>query len=335
MRPIVSLLGSLYDPSAEALLGEHAHVRRANPDDPAAVAEALADAHGVIVRYPTKITPKLITGAPNLLAILSSGRGVDNVDILSATAAGVIVANNPGFGAQPVSEHTLGLLITVARNLGEVTRHGIGEAWKRRSANHRVELGGKVLGIVGCGSIGSAVAHRASAGLGMRVLAYDPYVPAERMAEVGAAKVHDFAELLGQSDFITAHPELNDETRGMFDDEAFALMKAGAYFVNTSRGKVVKTNALIHALRSGHLAGAALDVYEEEPLPANSPLFEMDNVVLTAHVAALTVETKRTLSFSAVTKLLGALRGEQPPSALNPEVWPTVMRRISAATGSK
>jgi phosphoglycerate dehydrogenase-like enzyme len=334
MRPIVALLGSLYDPAVEALLEEHADVRRADPDESAAVAEALIDAHGVIVRYPTKITAKLIADAPNLLAILSSGRGSDHIDIPSATAAGVIVANNPGLGAQPVSEHTLGLLIMITRDLGEVTRYGIEGAWNRRLTTHRVELGGNVLGIVGCGSIGSAVARRASAGFGMRVLAYDPYVPAGRLADVGATKVHDLAELLRQSDFITAHPELNDETEGMFDDKAFALMKSGAYFVNTSRGKVVKTNALVHALSSGHLAGAALDVYEEEPLPADSPLFEMDNVVLTAHVAALTVQTKRALSLSAVTKLLGALRGEQPPSALNPEVWPLVRLRSSAMSAS-
>ncbi|HXV93060.1 MAG TPA: NAD(P)-dependent oxidoreductase, partial [Pseudonocardia sp.] len=327
MRPIVVLLGEMYDPDAEALLAEHAEVRRADPEDAGAVSRALADAHGVVARYPARIDAGVLACAPHLLAVLSSGRGVDNIDVPAATAAGVVVANNPGLGGQPVSEHALGLLIMVTRDLAAVARHGIEGAWERRLTTRRVELGGSVLGIVGLGNVGGSVARRASAGFGARVLAYDPYVPAERMAEVGATKVDELGALLEQADFVSAHPELNDETEGMFDDAAFARMKPGAYFVNTSRGRVVDTDALVRALRSGHLAGAALDVYEQEPLPAGSPLTGMDNVVLSAHVADFTVQTKRKLAFSAATKLLDALAGVCPPSALNPRVWDTVERR--------
>lgn len=155
----------------------------------------------------------------------------------------------------------------------------------------------------------------------MRVLAYDPYVSAEKMAEVGAIKVERLEDLLAEADFVTAHPEMNEETEHMFNDKTFAQMKPGAYFVNTSRGRVTDTDALVRAVRSGHLAGAALDVYEDEPLPDDSPLLALDNVVLSAHIADFTVETKRALALNAATQLITALDGKQPPSALNPDAW--------------
>ncbi|GAB2847124.1 hydroxyacid dehydrogenase [Lentzea nigeriaca] len=321
MRPTVVLLGSLYDPAAEDHIAQHAEVVRVDPDDSAALTGALASAHGLIAKYPAQITAEVLAAAPKLVAVLSSGRGTDNIDIPAATEAGVVVANNPGLGGRPVSEHALGLMISVSRDLTAVARHGIEGAWERRLTTHRVELVDSTLGIIGIGNVGSNMAHRASRGFGMKVLGYDPYVSAEVMAEHGATKVDDLKEMLAQCDFVTCHPELNDETEHMFGDENFAAMKRGAYFVNTSRGRVVDTDALVRALRSGHLAGAALDVYEDEPLDPASPLLTMDNVVLSAHVADFTVQTKTALAFSAATKLLGALNGEMPPSALNPQAW--------------
>lgn len=322
MKPVVALLGSMYDPDAEALLAAHTDLRRVESDDADGIRHAVAEAHGIVAKYPVKIDSNLISGAPHLVAVLSSGRGVDNIDIEAATAAGVIVANNPGLGGPPVSEHTLGLLIMLTRDLDAVERYGIDGAWDRRLTTRRVELGGAVLGIVGLGNVGSSVARLASAGFGCRVLSYDPYVSAETMAECGAVKVAELSELLGQADFVTLHPELNEETEHMFNDETFAQMMPGSYFVNASRGKVVDTEALVRALQSGHLGGAALDVYEEEPLAADSPLLQLDNVVLSAHIADFTVQTKRKLAFSAATKLLEALSGTQPASTLNPLAWP-------------
>jgi phosphoglycerate dehydrogenase-like enzyme len=331
VRPNVVLIGAMYDPDAEKLLEQHTTVSRVDDTaDLATLGPVLAGAHGLAVRYPARITAEVLAAAPNLLAILSSGRGVDNIDIDAASAAGVVVANNPGLGGKPVSEHALGLLLMIARDLPAVCRDGMAGAWDKRLTTRRVELDGNVLGIVGCGNVGSTVARRASAGFNMRVLAYDPYVPAERMREVDATKVNDFGELLAAADFVTAHPELNTETERMFDDEAFRLMKPGSYFVNTSRGRVVDTDALVRALRGGHLAGAALDVYDEEPPPPNSPLLTLDNLVLTAHVADFTVETKRALAMSAANQLLAAMRGEQPPHLLNPQVWEQVARRHAA-----
>ncbi|OLR92238.1 NAD(P)-dependent oxidoreductase [Actinokineospora bangkokensis] len=333
MRPTVVILGELYDPAAEDHIAEHAELVKVDPDDAAAVAAALPRAHGLIAKYPAPITAEVLAAAPNLVAVLSSGRGVDNIDIPAATAAGVVIANNPGLGGRPVSEHALGLMITISRDLHAVTRLGIEGAWERRLTTTRVELADSTLGIVGLGNVGSNMAHRAARGFGMTVLAYDPYVSAEEMAEHGATKVDDLFEMLGQADFVTCHPEMNDETEHMFDDAAFAAMKPGAYFVNTSRGRVVDTDALVRALRSGHLAAAAMDVYEEEPLDPASPLLGMDNVALTAHVADFTVQTKTALAFSAATKVLGALAGEVPPSALNPQAWDAADRRRKELLG--
>lgn len=327
MRPNVVLIGSMYAAEAEELLEEHADVRRVDDQDREAIGKALADAHGVVARYPARIDRELLADAPRLLAVLSSGRGVDNIDIGAATEAGVVVANNPGLGGKPVSEHALGLLLMVTRGLTAMTRDGVETAWQNRLTTRRVELTGKTLGIVGLGNVGGWMARRAHGGFLMRVLAYDPYVSAEKMAEVGAVKVETLEQLLHEADFVTAHPELNDETEGMFNDKTFAQMKSGAYFLNTSRGRVVDSDALVRALRGGHLAGAALDVYEDEPLPADSPLLDIENLVLSAHIADFTVETKRALALSAAGQLIGALRGEQPASALNPDVWGRVAER--------
>ncbi|MDH6111734.1 D-3-phosphoglycerate dehydrogenase [Kitasatospora sp. MAP12-15] len=321
MRPTVVLIGAMYASEAEELLEQHADVRRVDDQDRAAVLAAVADAHGIVARYPTRIDAELLSAAPRLVAVLSSGRGVDNIDIDAAGEAGVVVVNNPGLGGKPVSEHALGLLLMATRGLQAITRDGLEKAWDDRLSTTRVELTGKVLGIVGLGNVGGWMARRAHGGFLMRVLAYDPYVSAEKMAEAGAVKVDSLEDLLAQADFVTCHPELNDETEGMFNDKTFAQMKPGAYFMNTSRGRVVDTASLVRALRSGHLGGAALDVYEDEPLAADSPLLEIENLVLSAHIADFTVETKRALALSAATQLISALDGRQPPAVLNPDVW--------------
>ncbi|MBD0693373.1 NAD(P)-dependent oxidoreductase [Streptomyces sp. CBMA123] len=330
MRPTVVLIGSMYAPEAEELLEQHADVRRVDDQDRPAILAAVAGAHGIVARYPARIDAELIAAAPNLVAVLSSGRGVDNIDLDAASAAGVVVANNPGLGGKPVSEHALGLLLMVTRGLTAISRDGIEKAWDARLTAHRVELTGKVLGIVGLGNVGGWMARRAHGGFLMRVLAYDPYVSAEKMAEVGAEKVETLEELLSRADFVTCHPELNDETEQMFNDKTFAQMKPGAYFMNTSRGRVVDGAALARALRSGHLGGAALDVYEDEPLPADSELLDIENLVLSAHIADFTVETKRALALSAATQLLLALEGKQPPAVLNPDVWGQAAERRRA-----
>jgi D-3-phosphoglycerate dehydrogenase/(S)-sulfolactate dehydrogenase len=334
MRLNVLLVGAMYHREAESLLEEHFRVTRIEADELPGHPAALREAHGLAVRYPAQITAEVLDAAPELLAVLSSGRGVDNIDIPAATRAGVVVANNPGLGGKPVSEHALGLLLMITRDLSAVARDGMSGAWDKRLTTRRVELTGGTLGIVGCGNVGGWMARRASAGFQMRVLAYDPYVTAEQMAQVGATKVDKLDELLAEADFVTCHPELNDETDGMFDDATFGMMKPGAYFVNTSRGGVVRTDALVRALRSGHLSAAALDVYDQEPPPPDSPLLRLDNLVLSAHVADFTVQTTHALAMSAARQLVAALNGEPPPHPLNPEVWDRVAARRSTIVNS-
>ncbi|SCL14964.1 D-3-phosphoglycerate dehydrogenase [Micromonospora nigra] len=333
MRLNVLIVGAMYHPEAEELLERHFAVTRVEPEELAA-SPALRTAHGLAVRYPTQITAEIFDAAPELVAVLSSGRGVDNIDIAAASKAGVVVANNPGLGGRPVSEHALGLLLSVTRDLGAVARDGMPGAWEKRLSTRRVELGGKTLGIVGCGNVGGWMARRASAGFLMNVLAYDPYVSAETIAGHGATKVDDLHEMLAASDVVSCHPELNDETENMFDDDMFARMKRGAYFLNTSRGAVVDTAALVRALRSGHLAGAALDVYDQEPPPSDSPLLGIDRLVLSAHVADFTVETKHALAMSGAGQLVTALSGEAPPHALNPEIWGPASARLTGILAS-
>lgn len=334
MRLNVVLVGAMYHQEAEALLEKHFRVTRIEADELPTRPAVLREAHGLAVRYPAQINADVLDAAPKLLAVLSSGRGVDNIDIPAATRAGVVVANNPGLGGKPVSEHALGLLLMITRDLTSVARDGMAGAWEKRLSTRRVELTGGTLGIVGCGNVGGWMARRASAGFQMRVLAYDPYVSAEQMAQVGATKVEHLDELLAEADFVTCHPELNDETDGMFDDDTFGRMKPGAYFVNTSRGGVVRTDALVRALRSGRLRGAALDVYDQEPPPADSPLLQLDNVVLSAHVADFTAQTTHALAMSAARQLVTALNGECPPHPLNPQVWERVAERRSAIIGT-
>ncbi|WP_016815014.1 hydroxyacid dehydrogenase [Salinispora arenicola] len=334
MRLNVLLIGAMYHQEAEALLNTHFAVTRIEADELPARPAALREAHGLAVRYPAQITADVLDAAPQLLAVLSSGRGVDNIDIPAASRAGVVVANNPGLGGKPVSEHALGLLIMITRDLTAVARDTMTGAWEKRLTTRRVELTGGTLGIVGCGNVGGWMARRASAGFQMRVLAYDPYVSAEQMAQVGATKVDNLDKLLAEADFVSCHPELNDETDGMFNDDTFGQMKSGAYFVNTSRGAVVRTDALVRALRSGRLSAAALDVYDQEPPPADSPLLRLDNLVLSAHVADFTVQTKHALAMSAARQLVTALNGELPPHPLNPEVWDRVAARRSVVIGT-
>lgn len=326
-RPVVAAIGELYDPAGTELLQRHVDLVTLDGSRPT------GPIHGILPRYPGQVTAQLIAACPELLAVAASGRGVDNIDVTAATAAGVLVANNHGVGSWSVAEHTIGLMLALTRSYGPVFRAGLAHAWRIRMDLPRVDLRGRTLGIVGCGNVGSEVARRASLAFGMRVLAYDPYVDAGRLAEVNAEKVDDLHELLAASDIVTLHPELNAETTRMFDDERFAQMRTGAYFLNISRGKVVVTDALIRALRSGKLAGAALDVYDPEPPPPDSPLATMPNVLLTPHVADMTVEIRRALALSTAEQMLQMLAGQRPTNLVNPDAWDRFVARYPAVAG--
>lgn len=245
---------------------------------------------GMFVRI-EKITGNIFDSCPSLKIVVENGIGVDNIDVAAATRNGVMVANL-SLGALAVAEHTIAFLMALARDLRSndiSTREGRWLSFNQPSFNSVQVLGSSLL-IVGTGNIGQQVARRAI-GLGINVLGYDPYLPRERMAELGMTKVDTLEEGLRQADFVSVHMPLTEQTRGMFSTRQFELMKDTAFFLNVSRGPIVDEKALYEALKTKKIAGAALDVFEQEPTPADNPLFTLDNILFSAHVAG----THRTL----------------------------------------
>jgi len=275
--------------------------------------DALADAAGLVVRSATLVDDELIEAGPKLRVIGRAGVGVDNIDVASATRRGVLVVNAPLANTVSAAEHALALLLSVARHVPEAdarTRAGI---WDRKSLTG-VELSGKTLGVVGLGRIGTLVAQRAAA-FDMRVLAHDPFVGPERARRMGVEMV-DLEALLEASDFISIHLPLTQETEGLFGKDTLARCKPGVRIVNTSRGGIIDELALAEAVRSGQVAGAALDVFAAEP-PTDSALFELPAVVVTPHLGASTLEAQDKAGVQVAEAVAAALRGELVASAVN------------------
>jgi len=320
-QPVV-LLGHMYHPEAEARLRAAVPIEVLPQPEPAQIKAALRTACGAFVRYPNRLRADALETAAQLRIISTSGRGTDAIDIAAATARGIPVVNNPAFGTVPVTEFTIGVMIAFAKNLLPLDRltHA-GRGWAAQKDYRRFELRGRTLGIIGLGSIGTEVARCCTQAFRMRVLAYDPYVPPGKAARVGAEWVPELARIWRESDFVSVHAELNDETRGMVGEAALRAMQPQAYLINTARGPIVSSAALAAALRERRIAGAALDVYEEEPLAADSPLAGLDNLILSPHTGGLTEEAMHRMALSAADQILQALRGERPPYLVNPQVW--------------
>lgn len=277
-------------------------------------ATALETAQALIVRSATTVSRDLISRAPELRAIGRAGVGVDNVDIEAATERGVAVFNAPGGNTLAAAELTLGLMLSVARKIPEADASLRSGRWDR-AAFKGVELAGKTLGLIGAGRIGGEVAIRCRA-FGMTVVVYDPYLTADRADELGVELV-DLATVLARADFISIHVPLNDETRGIVGEETLAKMKRTAYLVNASRGGVVDEPALAAALREGAIAGAALDVYETEPLDTDSPLRDVPNLVLTPHLGASTAEAQEGVATEVAVKIRAMFESGDVSSAVN------------------
>jgi D-3-phosphoglycerate dehydrogenase/microcystin synthetase protein McyI len=335
-RPRVVLLEPLYHPAGEALLRAHCDVEVLRTPSAAAAIGAAAAADALCARYPNRVDAALLAAAPRLVIVASSGRGTDAIDIEAATRHGVAVVNNPGFGQRPVSEVAIAMMLALGKRLFAADAWmRRGEGWQRRGDfSQFLELEGKTLGIVGLGQIGSETARKAIAAFRMRVLAYDPYVPAARAQALGVQAVGSLDELLAAADIVSMHPELTPATTGMIGEAQLRRMKPGAYLVNTARGKVVQQAALVRALREGWIAGAALDVYEDEPMGPASPLYALDNIILMPHVAGLTGEAVEGMSLSAVRQVLQALAGRRPAHILNPTAWPAASARAAAGSWS-
>jgi D-3-phosphoglycerate dehydrogenase len=284
---------------------------------PEELLERIGAYDGLIIRSATRVTAEVIEAAHNLKAIGRAGIGVDNIDIEAATKRGIIVANAPESNTIAAGEHTLGLMLATARRIPIADTTLRGGEWKR-SAFQGVEVAGKTLGLVGLGHVGRIVA-RGALGMGMRVLAYDPYISEDRMRDMNVARVESVDEVLEQSDFVSLHVPRTPETAGMINEAALEKMKPSAYVINVARGGIVDETALYNVLKEGRIAGAALDVFQEEPM-TDSPLFALPNVVLTPHLGASTVEAQDRAGVTAAEQVATALRGQMPLNALNAPV---------------
>jgi D-3-phosphoglycerate dehydrogenase len=275
---------------------------------------------------------ELIARCPDLLAICTPGAGYDVVDVTACNAAGVIVCNNSGPGAEAVAEHALGLMLALCKRIAQADRALRSGRAAEREAFRGSELRGKVLGLVGLGQIGRRLAELCRGAFAMTVLAYDPLLSADQVAARGAEAV-ELDTLLARADFVALNCPLTPQTRGLVGRAQFARMKPGAFFVTTARGGVHDEAALLDALRSGRLAGAGLDVFEQEPPPADHPLLALDTVIATPHVAGITVEAGRELARAAAEQWLAIFAGAVPPRLVNPAAWPRYCERFEKRLG--
>ncbi len=280
---------------------------------PAELRAIIAPYDGLAIRSATKVTRELLEAAPNLKVVGRAGIGVDNVDVKSATARGVVVMNTPQGNAITTAEHAIALMFALARQIPEASQSTKAGKWEKNRFMG-VELYAKTLGLIGCGNIGSIVADRA-AGLKMKVIAYDPFLTEARAVELGVEKV-SLDELLARADFISLHAPLTEETRNILSREALARTKKGVRIINCARGGLVDERALYDLLVSGHVAGAALDVFETEPA-TQSPLFELENVVCTPHLGASTTEAQENVAIQIAEQMSDFLLTGAVTNAIN------------------
>jgi len=277
------------------------------------LAAIIGDYDGLAIRSATKVTAKLLEKATRLKVVGRAGIGVDNVDIPAATGKGVIVMNTPFGNSITTAEHAIALMFALARQIPEADTSTQAGKWEKNKFMG-VEITGKVLGVVGCGNIGSIVAAR-GIGLKMRVIAFDPYLSEDRALELGVEKV-ELDDLLRRADFITLHTPLTDKTRNIIDAGALAKTKKGVRVVNCARGGLVDEHALADAIKAGHVAGAAFDVFVEEPATAN-PLFGLPNVVCTPHLGASTSEAQENVALQVAEQMSDYLISGAITNAVN------------------
>jgi len=270
--------------------------------------------HGIIVRSETIIDRELLDTAANLQIVGRGGSGLDNIDVAYATQRGVIVCNTPESNVVSAAEHTLALLLATSRNIPWADRFIKSGNWGRKQFEG-TELYGKTLGIIGLGRIGGLVSQRAR-GFSMHVLAYDPYIPASRFANLSVEKMETLDDLLRQSDFITIHTPRTKETVNMIDDKQIALMKPGVRLVNCARGGLYNEEALYRGLKSGHIASLGVDTWLHEPQESH-PLYEFESVVGTPHLGASTFEASKRVGEEVVAEVIAGLRGEIVKNAVN------------------
>ncbi|HEV2782879.1 MAG TPA: phosphoglycerate dehydrogenase [Actinophytocola sp.] len=311
-KPVV-LIAEKLAPSTLEVFGDEVEIRHVDGTDRPALLAAVAEADALLVRSATKVDAEVLAAAPRLKVVARAGVGLDNVEVPPATERGVLVVNAPTSNIVSAAEHAVALLLAVARRVPAADSSLRGGEWKRSSFSG-VELNGKTVGVVGLGKIGQLFAQRMAA-FGTELIAYDPYVSPARAAQLGIELV-SLDELLSRADIISVHLPKTPETKGLIGADALAKTKPGVLIVNAARGGLVDEDALASAVRSGHVGGAGVDVFAEEPT-TSSPLFELPNVVVTPHLGASTAEAQDRAGTDVARSVLLALRGDFVPDAVN------------------
>ncbi len=286
---------------------------------PAALLDVIGDYDALLVRSGTQVTAALLRAGTALRVVARAGVGVDNIDVPAATALGIIVVNAPTGNVVAAAEHTIALLMSLARLVPQADAHVRSGQWKR-SQFMGVEVRNKVLGTVGLGKVAQEVVRRAQA-MGMRVLAYDPYVTPDYAAQRDV-QLASLDELYAAADFITVHVPMTETTRNLINAEAFARMKPGVRILNVARGGVINELALVEAIEAGKVAGAAIDVFEAEPLPAESPLRRTDRIILTPHLGGSTVEAQEQVAEDVAVQVVDVLNDRPARYAVNAPIIP-------------
>jgi len=282
---------------------------------------------------PMHVHDELLGRLPNLLMAASQGAGYDTIEPAACTRAGVLLVNQAGGNAEAVAEHAVGMMLGTLKRFGECHQAMREGRASQRDALMGRNLYGKTVGLVGIGNVGTRTAAILNAAFHCRVLAYDPYVDAATVADRGAEKIDDLAAMLAQCDVVSLHCPLTPESRAMMAANSFAAMKPGSVLVTTARGSIHDEMALVAALKSGHIAAAGLDVWEQEPPPVDHPLLSMPNVICTQHTAGVTHESRSMITRIAAEAFSDFAAGRFPPRIINPEVKARVADRYRAALG--
>ena len=308
------------------------------PDTDADVVLSQAHAYQIgasrqVIGKHLQVTDALLARTPNLVAVSSNGAGYDTIDVDACTRQGIIVVNQSGGNKEAVAEHALAMLLTLSKRIIEVDRRMRRASGIPRNDYIGSELLDKTIGIIGIGNVGGRLAELCKGLFRMRVLAYDPHLSAAQISAKGAEKVERLDDLLRQADYVSINCPYTRETKGMMGAREFALMQQHAYFVTTARGGIHDEDALAAALDAKQIAGAGLDVWEDEPPPHDHKLMAFDNVLVSPHTAGATHESRDNMARYAAEQLIDILDGKRPPRLINPEVWPAYCARFERILG--